>query len=99
MAGFFKKVFSFGKKEVVEKPAEDEALAPINWDALKELRREHAPAPAQNVAPVPPLDGEGGERSEPGGVLSEEPHPSAASRRPPSPCGGGITPSHKHPAA
>jgi fused signal recognition particle receptor len=71
MAGFFKKVFSFGKKEVVEKPAEDEALAPINWDALKELRREDAPAPAQNVAPVPPLDGEGGERSEPGGVSDE----------------------------
>ena len=52
MAGFLKKVFSFGKKEVIEKPAEDEALAPINWDALKEFKREEEPAEAP--APVEP---------------------------------------------
>jgi len=34
--GFIKKVFSFGKKEVVEeRPAEDAPLPPIDWDALK----------------------------------------------------------------
>jgi len=62
MAGFLKKMFSFGKKEVVETPAEDEKLAPINWDALKELRREDAPrdvAPAvEDVAPASPLAAE-----------------------------------------
>ncbi len=36
--GFFKKVFSFGKKEVEERPAEDEPLAPINWAALDALK-------------------------------------------------------------
>jgi|GEM_PF-18457 len=47
MAGFLKKMFSFGKKEVVEKPAETpglrtggEELAPINWAALRDLTRE-----------------------------------------------------------
>jgi fused signal recognition particle receptor len=53
MAGFLKKIFSFGKKEVIETPVEDEALAPINWDALKELKREEAPAVAE-AAPVLP---------------------------------------------
>ena len=43
MAGFFKKVFSFGKKEVEERPAEDQPLAPIDWSALKALRDEPAP--------------------------------------------------------
>jgi len=87
MAGFLKKVFSFGKKEVVERPAEDEALAPINWDALKEFKREETAAPVVRVepvadlpaAPVPdqaplaPLDGGGGERSGPkdGGISRE----------------------------
>ncbi len=39
MAGFFKKIFSFGSKEA-EKPAAEEALAPIDWSALKDLRPE-----------------------------------------------------------
>lgn len=38
MAGLLKRIFSFGKKEVVETSVEEEPLAPINWDALKELR-------------------------------------------------------------
>lgn len=39
MAGFFKKIFSFGKKEVVEeRPAEDAPLPPINFDALQALK-------------------------------------------------------------
>ncbi len=49
MAGFFKKVFSFGKKEVVEKPVEDAPLAPINWDALKEFKSEAAAAEAPSL--------------------------------------------------
>ena len=46
MAGFLKKIFSFGKKEVVDQPVEDEPLAPINWSALKDLTKtiEHLKA-------------------------------------------------------
>ncbi|WP_406872979.1 signal recognition particle-docking protein FtsY [Aminobacter sp. P9b] len=43
--GFIKKVFSFGKKEAVEQPAEDEVLPPLNFDALEALKpAEEAPA-------------------------------------------------------
>ena len=36
MAGFFKKIFSFGKKEVVEERVDETApLPPIKWDALE----------------------------------------------------------------
>ena len=54
MAGFFKKIFSFGKKEVIEKPVDDEPLAPINWDALKELRGEPPPVEARDTSAVEP---------------------------------------------
>ena len=41
MAGFFKKIFSFGKKEVVEEPVDETApLPPIKWDALEALKPE-----------------------------------------------------------
>ncbi|TGP22015.1 MULTISPECIES: signal recognition particle-docking protein FtsY [unclassified Mesorhizobium] len=54
MAGFFKKVFSFGRKEVVEERVDETApLPPIKWDALEALKPEAQPAPH------PPLDGEG----------------------------------------
>ncbi|PBC05741.1 signal recognition particle-docking protein FtsY [Mesorhizobium sp. WSM3860] len=54
MAGFFKKIFSFGKKEVVEERVDETApLPPIKWDALEALK------PAAEQAPHPPLDGEG----------------------------------------
>ena len=33
--GFIKKVFSFGKKEDVEQPAEAEPLPPLDFDALE----------------------------------------------------------------
>ncbi|RWC55948.1 MAG: hypothetical protein EOS56_25465, partial [Mesorhizobium sp.] len=68
MAGFFKKIFSFGKKEVVEERVDETApLPPIKWEALDALK----PAAEQAVpeflkhdepqpAPHPPLDGEGG---------------------------------------
>lgn len=45
--GFIKKVFSFGKKEAVEQPAEDEVLPPLNFDALEALR------PAEEIPPTP----------------------------------------------
>ncbi|MER8907946.1 signal recognition particle-docking protein FtsY [Mesorhizobium sp. M0854] len=39
MAGFFKKIFSFGKKEVVEeRPDEAAPLPPIKWDELEALK-------------------------------------------------------------
>ncbi|CAN7208197.1 signal recognition particle-docking protein FtsY [Mesorhizobium sp. LjNodule214] len=39
MAGFFKKIFSFGKKEVVEERIDETApLPPIKWDALDALK-------------------------------------------------------------
>jgi fused signal recognition particle receptor len=52
--GFLKKVFSFGKKEVVVEPAADEPLAPLNFDALEGLKREadHTAPAAEEVAPV-----------------------------------------------
>ncbi|RAZ85382.1 signal recognition particle-docking protein FtsY [Mesorhizobium hawassense] len=47
MAGFFKKIFSFGKKEVVEERVDETApLPPIKWDALDALKPEaDQPAP------------------------------------------------------
>ena len=56
MAGFFKKIFSFGKKEVIEKPVDDEPLAPINWDALKELRGEPLPVEARDTSAPAPVE-------------------------------------------
>src|SRR4051794_473380 len=59
--GIIKRVFSFGTNEVVEAPAEDEPLAPINWAALDALKAEgqfgraqDAPPPAAPVAPPLP---------------------------------------------
>ena len=73
--GFFKKVFSFGKKEVEERPAEDEPLAPINWAALDTLKE--APPPRSS-------------RAQPGTDLisREQPtpiEPPAPPERPPAP--------------
>ncbi|MEZ2329831.1 signal recognition particle-docking protein FtsY [Mesorhizobium sp. RCC_202] len=45
MAGFFKKIFSFGKKEVVEERVDETApLPPIKWDALEALKPDAAEA-------------------------------------------------------
>jgi fused signal recognition particle receptor len=47
MAGFFKKIFSFGKREVVEERVDETApLPPIKWDALEALKPE-----AEQAAP------------------------------------------------
>jgi fused signal recognition particle receptor len=73
MAGFFKKIFSFGKKEVVEERVDETApLPPIKWDALDTLKPEAAPAsePALELAPTP---------------LPEEPKPEPAPTVPPTP--------------
>jgi fused signal recognition particle receptor len=63
--GFIKKVFSFGKKEVVEeRPAEDAPLPPIDWKSLESLKEgqesgssalpdEPVPTPPEKPAPQP----------------------------------------------
>jgi len=65
MAGFFKKIFSFGKKEVVEERVDETApLPPIKWDALDALKpaaeqaipeclKRGEPQPEAEVAPPP----------------------------------------------
>ncbi|TIQ35663.1 MAG: signal recognition particle-docking protein FtsY [Mesorhizobium sp.] len=70
MAGFFKKIFSFGRKEVVEERVDETApLPPIKWDALKpEADQEPAPQPALEPQPAP-----------------EEPKPEPAPAIPPAP--------------
>ena len=111
MAGFFKKIFSFGKKEVVEERVDETApLPPIKWDQLDALKPE-----ADQAAPYPPLDGEGrhevagrGDGADAGG---SHPHPRAAlgprrltppdaarRRRPFLPTGGHPLPSLWRPA-
>ncbi|MCH4555359.1 fused signal recognition particle receptor [Mesorhizobium sp. USDA 4775] len=90
MAGFFKKIFSFGKKEVVEERVDETApLPPIKWDQLDALK----PAAEQVVpeflkreelepAPHPPLDGEGlhevAGRGNSADASADHPHPQAA---------------------
>lgn len=90
MAGFFKKIFSFGKKEVVEERVDETApLPPIKWDQLDALK----PAAEQVVpeflkreelepAPHPPLDGEGRHevagRGDGADGSASHPHPQAA---------------------
>ncbi|CAN7500572.1 signal recognition particle-docking protein FtsY [Aminobacter sp. LjRoot7] len=73
--GFIKKVFSFGKKETVEQPAENEVLPPLNFDALEALKpTEEAPAALEAlvVAETP-------------AVPAEEPKPEPAPESPPAP--------------
>ena len=58
--GFIKKVFSFGKKEVIEEKIDETApLPPLNFDALKDLKTETQPPveakPAEKPdVPLPP---------------------------------------------
>ncbi|MDX8531852.1 signal recognition particle-docking protein FtsY [Mesorhizobium sp. VK25A] len=91
MAGFFKKIFSFGKKEVVEERVDETApLPPIKWDALEALKPEAEQAAPEvsarepEPAPHPPLDGEGrhevagrGDRAD-AEARASHPHPRAA---------------------
>ncbi|TPJ70709.1 signal recognition particle-docking protein FtsY [Mesorhizobium sp. B2-6-2] len=93
MAGFFKKIFSFGRKEVVEERV-DEALPPIKWDALEALKpeaepqpvpEEPKPEPAPTIPPVPepniPAEPEPLPQPEP----EEEPQPAPEKPEPPAP--------------
>lgn len=60
--GFIKKVFSFGRKEVVEEKVDETSLPPLNLDALKPAEAapppaapgpEHSPPPATENQPAP----------------------------------------------
>ncbi|TPK39943.1 signal recognition particle-docking protein FtsY [Mesorhizobium sp. B2-5-4] len=94
MAGFFKKIFSFGKKEVVEERIDETApLPPINWDQLDALKpaaeqalpeflkREEPAAEAAPAAAPRPLVEEEEVRPAP----AEEPTPEPAPTIPPAP--------------
>ncbi len=55
--GFIKKVFSFGRKEVEERPAEDAPLPPLNLDALERLKPD-TEAKAEQPARAPEESGQ-----------------------------------------
>ncbi|MDX8467835.1 signal recognition particle-docking protein FtsY [Mesorhizobium sp. VK23B] len=88
MAGFFKKIFSFGKKEVVEERVDEAApLPPIKWDALEALKPE-----AEQTAPVSPSAAEATAVPSPAAEAAptpqpapEEPKPEPAPAIPPAP--------------
>ncbi|RWA59093.1 signal recognition particle-docking protein FtsY [Mesorhizobium sp.] len=95
MAGFFKKIFSFGKKEVVEERVDETApLPPIKWDALEalkpaaeqavpELLKRDVPQPEAEVTmPAPPPAVEAAPTPQP---APEEPKPEPAPIIPPLP--------------
>ncbi|QKD01063.1 signal recognition particle-docking protein FtsY [Mesorhizobium loti] len=94
MAGFFKKIFSFGKKEVVEERIDETApLPPIKWDQLDALKpaAEHVipeflkrdePEPEAKVALAP---AEPEVAPSPELTPVEEPAPEPAPTIPPAP--------------
>ncbi|TPJ16410.1 signal recognition particle-docking protein FtsY [Mesorhizobium sp. B2-7-2] len=103
MAGFFKKIFSFGRKEVVEERV-DETLPPIKWDALEALKpeaepqpvpEEPKPEPAPSIPPVPeptiPAEPEPLPQPEP----EEEPQP--APEKPETPAPEEVPPAQPEP--
>ncbi|RUX31195.1 signal recognition particle-docking protein FtsY [Mesorhizobium sp. M2A.F.Ca.ET.042.01.1.1] len=87
MAGFFKKIFSFGKKEVVEERV-DEALPPIKWDQLDALKPGPDQAAPEILAREQEPVAEAAPASEPAlapAPLPEEPKPEPAPIVPPTP--------------
>ncbi|RRI02623.1 signal recognition particle-docking protein FtsY [Mesorhizobium tamadayense] len=82
MAGFFKKIFSFGRKEVVEERVDETApLPPIKWDALEALKPEAEQAapevsPREEEPPAPQPEPE---------PTPDEPKPEPAPAIPPTP--------------
>lgn len=98
MAGFFKKIFSFGKKEVVEERIDETApLPPIKWDALEALkpaaeqtvpeflkRDEPEPAP-ETQSPVEPISSPVVEAAPAPQPVPEEPKPEPTPTIPPAP--------------
>src|SRR6476469_5385879 len=91
MAGFFKKIFSFGKKEVVEERVDETApLPPIKWDQLDALKpaaeqvvpeflKREEPLPEAALSPAEP------EVTAPEPSPVEEPAPQTAPTIPPTP--------------
>ncbi|PBB44370.1 signal recognition particle-docking protein FtsY [Mesorhizobium sp. WSM3866] len=94
MAGFFKKIFSFGKKEVVEERVDETApLPPIKWDALEALKPETEQEPASRSADAvanhpraalgtSPIEGDAGPAPQP---VPEEPKTEPPPDIPPAP--------------
>ena len=90
MAGFFKKIFSFGKKEVVEERIDETApLPPIKWDqldALKPAAEQVVPEflkrdePQAEIVPTVPA-----EPPQPDPAPVEEPAPEPIPTVPPAP--------------
>ncbi|TJV68882.1 MAG: signal recognition particle-docking protein FtsY [Mesorhizobium sp.] len=90
MAGFFKKIFSFGKKEVVEERVDESApLPPIKWDQLDALKPEPDQAePTETLAREQEPVAEAAPANEPAlapAPLPEEPKPAPAPTIPPTP--------------
>jgi fused signal recognition particle receptor len=91
--GFIKKVFSFGKKEVEERPAEDEALPPLNLDALKGFKgetsaRQESPtagAPAVQSVPQPAVPPAEPPPPAPKPATPQQPRPEPAPETPDEP--------------
>ncbi len=89
MAGFFKKIFSFGRKEVVEeKQAEDAPLPPLNFDALKPME-EAAPSASESFVlsePTPEIQPEPAPETEPSPPpeqpVTPEPRPETPPKQP-----------------
>ncbi|PAQ06092.1 signal recognition particle-docking protein FtsY [Mesorhizobium temperatum] len=87
MAGFLKKIFSFGKKEVVEERIDETTpLPPIKWDALEALKpateqavpeflKHEEPRPEAEAAPPPPVEAEAPPAPLPAPVEEVEPAP------------------------
>ncbi|EHK58540.1 signal recognition particle-docking protein FtsY [Allomesorhizobium alhagi] len=91
--GFIKKVFSFGKKEVVEeRPAEDAPLPPIDWkslESLKEGQESASSALPDEPVPTPP------EKPAPQPTPEEPAHPPTPERPTPAPTPEEPTPPAK----
>ncbi|RWL89794.1 MAG: signal recognition particle-docking protein FtsY [Mesorhizobium sp.] len=90
MAGFFKKIFSFGKKEVVEERVDETApLPPIKWDQLDALKPEPDQAePTETLAREQEPVAEAAPANKPAlapAPLPEEPKPEPAPTIPPTP--------------
>ncbi|RWN97617.1 MAG: signal recognition particle-docking protein FtsY [Mesorhizobium sp.] len=95
MAGFFKKIFSFGKKEVVEERIDETApLPPIKWEALDALKpaaeqvvpeflKRDEPLPEAETTPAPVVEPEVIPAPQPAPV--EEPAPEPEPTIPPVP--------------
>ncbi|RVD59537.1 signal recognition particle-docking protein FtsY [Mesorhizobium sp. M7A.F.Ca.ET.027.03.2.1] len=95
MAGFFKKIFSFGKKEVVEERIDETApLPPIKWEALDTLKpaaeqvvpeflKRDEPRPEAGTTPAPVVEPEVIPAPQPAPV--EEPAPEPEPTIPPVP--------------